>query len=141
MRDQEGERRVIGWASRILNWLEENYHPHKQEFLALKFVVSKFYDYQCDNHFEVWTDNNLPPSPTTTYVFSSAKLEAAHQRCVATLISPSHSIVVVRISVLTFSPCCVTEISQQSDIVQAVFQVVPASVTLVQILNVAVGSS
>jgi hypothetical protein len=44
--EQQGEKRVICYASRGLTKAEENYPPHKLELLVLKWVVAdKFKDY------------------------------------------------------------------------------------------------
>ena len=67
---------------------EWRYHSNKQEFLALKWVVTEqFHEYLSPygknrNEFVVWMDNN-----PLTYIFSSANLDAAGQRWVAQLAS------------------------------------------------------
>ena len=69
------------------------YHSNKQEFLALKWVVTeRFHEYLLPygknrNEFVVCTDNNQ-----LTYIFSSANLDAAGQRWVACLASYSFSL-------------------------------------------------
>ena len=71
-----------------MNETEQRYHSNKQEFLALKWAVTKqFNEYLSPygknrNEFVVQTDNNL-----LTYIFSSANLDAAGQRWVAQLAS------------------------------------------------------
>ncbi len=78
---QEGQKRVIAYASRCLTKSERNYPPHKLEFLALRWaVVEKFHDYQVGKKFTAYTDNNA-----LTYVLSSAKLDATRHRWVAQL--------------------------------------------------------
>lgn len=128
---------MIAYASRGLSRSEENYPVHKQEFLALKWAVTeKFYDYLYGNRFEVWTDNN-----PLTYVMSSAKLDAAGQRWIAALANFDFSISYHPGSKNTcadFLSRSVTVISQPSEVVQAVLQVIPSSVPFVQSLNVAV---
>ena len=70
--EQEGEMRVIAYASRGLSPSEKRYPAHKLEFLALKWsVVEKFHDYLYGNTFTVVTDNN-----PLTYILKSAKLDA-----------------------------------------------------------------
>jgi len=72
---QDGEIRVITYASRTLTPAEKNYHLHagKLEFLALKWAITEqFCDYLYYAHkFTVYTDNN-----PLTYVLTSAKLNA-----------------------------------------------------------------
>ena len=78
---QDGQDRVVAYASRSLKQSEKNYPAHKLEFLALKWAVcEKFHDYLYGGKFEVVTDNN-----PLTYVFSTAKLDATGQRWVAAL--------------------------------------------------------
>ena len=73
--------RVIAFASRTLSKTERNYDAHRLEFLALKWsVTERFHEYLYGGHFEVYTDNN-----PLTYVLTSAKLDAAGQRWVASL--------------------------------------------------------
>ena len=78
---QQGELKVIAYASRGLSRSESNYPAHKLEFLALKWAVSeKFHDYLYGSYFEAVTDNN-----PLTYVLSSAKLDATAHRWLASL--------------------------------------------------------
>ena len=81
---QEGEMRVISYASRTLTDAENNYHLHsgKLEFLALKWAVTdRFPDYLGHgSQFTVYTDNN-----PLTYVMTSAKLNATGMRWVTDL--------------------------------------------------------
>ena len=78
---QDGQKRVIAYASRSLNKAERNYPAHKLEFLALKWAVTeKFHDFLYGNSFTVLTDNN-----PLTYVLKTAKLDAAGHRWVAEL--------------------------------------------------------
>jgi hypothetical protein len=87
--EQDGMKRVIGYASRGLNKAEKNYPAHKLEFLALKWAVTeKFSDYLYNQTFTVMTDNN-----PLTYVLTSAKLDATGHRWVAALASYDFSIV------------------------------------------------
>ena len=71
-----------------MNETEQRYHSNKQEFLALKWVVTEqFHEYLSPygknrNEFVVRTDNN-----PLTYIFSTANLDAAGQRWVAHLTS------------------------------------------------------
>ena len=78
---QDGQDRVISYASRSLKPSEKNYPAHKLEFLALKWSVTvKFHDYLYGTNFEVFTDNN-----PLTYVFTTAKLDATGHRWLAEL--------------------------------------------------------
>ena len=73
--------RVITYASRTLSKSERKYHPHKLEFLALKWAVTeRFHEYVYGGEFEVHMDNN-----PLTYMLTSAKLDATSQRWVAGL--------------------------------------------------------
>ena len=69
-----------------MNEMEQQYHSNKQEFLALKWAVTEqFHEYltlygKNKNEFVVHTDNN-----PLTYIFSSAHLDAAGHRWVASL--------------------------------------------------------
>ena len=69
-----------------MNETEQRYHSNKQEFLALKWVVTEqFHEYLSPygknrNEFVVHTDNN-----PLTYIFSSANLDAVGQHWVARL--------------------------------------------------------
>ena len=79
--EQEGQLRVIAYASRGLTKSEVNYPAHKKEFLALKWsVTDKFHDYLYGGKFTVVTDNN-----PLTYVLSTAKLDATGYRWLAAL--------------------------------------------------------
>ncbi|RXN02811.1 Retrovirus-related Pol polyprotein from transposon 412 [Labeo rohita] len=79
--EQEGQLRVIGYASRGLSRSESRYPTHKLEFLALKWsVTEKFSDYLYGNHFTVVTDSN-----PLTYILTSAKLDATSYRWLAAL--------------------------------------------------------
>lgn len=79
--NQEGQNRVIAYASRGLSKSEKNYPAHKLEFLALKWsVCDKFHDYLYGHSFGVLTDNN-----PLTYVLTSANLDATGHRWLAAL--------------------------------------------------------
>lgn len=79
--EQEGHLRVIAFASRGLSNCERRYPTHKLEFLALKWAITdKFYDYLYGAEFVVMTDNN-----PLTYILTSAKLDAAGHRWLASL--------------------------------------------------------
>ena len=77
----------------MMNETEQRYHSNKQEFLALKWVVTEqFHEYLSPygknrNEFVVRTDNN-----PLTYIFSSANLDAAGQHWVACLTSYNFSL-------------------------------------------------
>ena len=76
-----------------MNETEQRYHSNKQEFLALKWVVTEqFHEYLSPygknrNEFVVRTNNN-----PLTYIFSSANLDAAGQCWVACLASYNFSL-------------------------------------------------
>ena len=73
---QDGQKRVIAYASRSLSKSERNYPVHKLEFLALKWAVTdKFHEYLYSSEFQVYTDNN-----PLTYVLTTAKLARAPGR-------------------------------------------------------------
>ena len=80
---QEGQPRVIAYASRGLKPSEVNYSTHKLEFLALKWAITdKFHDYLYGQRFEVYTDNN-----PLTYVLTSARLDATGHRWLSKIAS------------------------------------------------------
>ena len=80
---QDGQEKVIAYASRGLRNSERHYPAHKLEFLCLKWsVTEKFHDYLYGNQFEVRTDNN-----PLTYVLTSVKLDATSHRWLASLSS------------------------------------------------------
>ena len=89
----DGWYHPIAYASCVMNETEQRYHSNKQEFLALKWVVTEqFHEYLSPygknrNEFVVRTDNN-----PLTYIFSSANLDAAGQRWVARLASYNFSL-------------------------------------------------
>ena len=89
----DGWYHPIAYASCVVNETKQRYHSNKQEFLALKWVVTEqFHEYLSPygknrNEFVVRTDNNL-----LTYIFSSANLDAAGQRWVARLTSYNFSL-------------------------------------------------
>ena len=86
---QEGQKRVIVYASWILSRSERNYPVHKLEFLALKWAITdKFHEYLYGSEFQVYTDNNL-----LTYVLTMAKLDATGHRWVAALSNYTFSII------------------------------------------------
>ena len=79
--EQQGQRRVIAYASRGLSPCEARYPAHKLEFLALKWVVTeKFQDYLYGSSFLAVTDSN-----PLTYILTSAKLDATSYRWLAAL--------------------------------------------------------
>ena len=89
----DGRYHPIAYASRVMNKTKQRYHSNKQEFLALKWVVTEqFHEYLSPygknrNEFVVRTDNN-----PLTYIFSSANLDAAGQCWVARLASYNFSL-------------------------------------------------
>lgn len=82
--DQDGQRKVIAYASRRLRPSEKNprnYSSMKLELLALKWAVTeKFRTYLLGSKFEVFTDNN-----PLKYLQTTAKLGALEQRWAAQL--------------------------------------------------------
>ena len=85
---QDGQKRVIAYASRSLSKSERNYPVHKLEFLALKWAITdKFHEYLYGSEFQVFTDNN-----PLTYVLTTAKLDATGHRWVAALSNYTFSI-------------------------------------------------
>ncbi|KAF7641989.1 hypothetical protein LDENG_00266760 [Lucifuga dentata] len=79
--EQDGQLRVIAYASRGLSNCEHRYPTHKLEFLALKWAITDtFSDYLYGVQFTVMTDNN-----PLTYVLTSAKLDATGHRWLAAL--------------------------------------------------------
>lgn len=85
---QDGQTKVIAYASRGLSKCERRYPTHKLEFLALKWAITdKLSDYLYGAEFTVVTDNN-----PLTYVLSSAKLDAAGHRWLAALSNFNFSI-------------------------------------------------
>lgn len=79
--EQQGQRRVVAYASRGLSKCESRYPAHKLEFLALKWAVTeKFQDYLCGSPFLAVTDSN-----PLTYILTSAKLDATSYRWLAAL--------------------------------------------------------
>ena len=89
----DGWYHSITYASRVMNETKQGYHSNKQEFLALKWVVTEqFHEYLSPygknrNEFVVHTDNN-----PLTYIFSSANLDATGQHWVARLASYNFSL-------------------------------------------------
>uniref|UniRef100_A0A669DMH2 Gypsy retrotransposon integrase-like protein 1 n=1 Tax=Oreochromis niloticus TaxID=8128 RepID=A0A669DMH2_ORENI len=87
---QEGQERVIAYASRNLHHTERNdanYSSFKLELLALKWAVTqKFKDYLTGARFVVYTDNN-PVAHLQT-----ARLGTVEQRWVAQLASFDYEI-------------------------------------------------
>ena len=87
-KQSDGRYHPITYASCIMTETEQRYHSNKQEFLALKWAVTKqFHEYLSPygknrNEFVVRMDNN-----PLTYIFCSANLDAAGQRWVAQLAS------------------------------------------------------
>ena len=78
---QNGQLKVIAYASRTLNKAESHYEVHKIEFLALKWAVTeRFQDYLYGARFTIYTDNN-----PLTFVLTSAHLDATGHRWVAAL--------------------------------------------------------
>lgn len=81
---QEGNLRVIAYASRCLRGSERNdanYSSMKLELAGLKWAITeKFRDFLLGSHFTVYTDNN-----PLCYVMTTAKLGATEQRWVAQL--------------------------------------------------------
>ena len=86
---QEGQKRVIGYASQSLSRSERNYPVHKLKFLALKWAITdKFHEYLYGSEFQVYMDNN-----PLTYVLNMAKLDVTGHRWVTALSSYTFSII------------------------------------------------
>ena len=86
---QDGQKRVLAYASRSLSKSERNYLVHKLEFLALKWaIIDKFHEYLYGKEFQVYTDNN-----PLAYVLTTGKLDAAGHRWVAALSNYTFSII------------------------------------------------
>ena len=86
--NQDGQRRVIAYASRSLSPSERNYPAHKLEFLALKWAITdKFHEYLYGADFQAFTDNN-----PLTYILTTAKLDATGHRWIAALSNYTFSI-------------------------------------------------
>ena len=89
----DGRYHSIAYASHVMNKTQQRYHSNKQEFLALKWVVTEqFHGYLSPygknrNEFLIHTDNN-----PLTYIFSSANLDNAGQHWVAHLASYNFSL-------------------------------------------------
>ena len=85
-KQDDGRYHPVAYASCTMNETEQWYHSNKQEFLALKWAVTEqFHEYltlygKNRKEFVVCTDNN-----PLTYIFSSAHLNAAGHRWVASL--------------------------------------------------------
>ena len=85
-KQDDGRYHPVAYASQTMNETEQQYHSNKQEFLALKWAVTEqFHEYltpygKNKNEFVVRTNNN-----PLTYIFSSAHLDAAGHRWVASL--------------------------------------------------------
>ena len=78
---QDGQKKVVAYASRSLSKSEKNYSAYKLEYLALKWsITEKFSDYLLGKPFTVLTDNN-----PLTYILTSAKLDATGQRWASAL--------------------------------------------------------
>lgn len=79
--EQDGQLKVIAYASRGLSRSEARYPAHKLEFLSLKWAVTeKFNDYLYGNQFTVVTDSN-----PLTYLLTSAKLDSTSYRWLSAL--------------------------------------------------------
>lgn len=86
--EQDGQMKVITYASRGLSNCERRYPTHKLEVLSLKWAITdKFADYLYGVEFNVLTDNN-----PLTYVLTSAKLDASGHRWLADLSNFNFSI-------------------------------------------------
>ena len=78
---QNGEDKVVSYASSSLKPAEKNYLAHKLEILALKLAVTdKYHYYLYESKFKAVTDNN-----PLTYVLTSAELDATGQIWVAAM--------------------------------------------------------
>lgn len=79
--EQEGQMRVIAFASRGLSKSGSRYLAHKLEFLVLKWAVTKkCFDYLYGSFFIVVADSN-----PLTYILTTAKLDAKSYRWLSAL--------------------------------------------------------
>lgn len=86
--EQDGQSRVIAYASRGLSCSEARYPAHKLEFLASKWAITeKFHHYLYGNTFTVITDNN-----PLRYILTTAKLDTTSYRWLAALSTYSFDI-------------------------------------------------
>ena len=85
-KQDDGCYHPVAYVSQTMSETEQRYHSNKQEFLTLKWAVTEqFHEYltpygKNQKEFVVRTDNN-----PLTYIFSSAHLDAAGHRWVASL--------------------------------------------------------
>ena len=85
-KQDDGRYHPVAYASRTMSETKQRYHSNKQELFALKWAVTEqFYEYLTPygknrNEFVVHMDNN-----PLTYIFSSAHLDVAGHRWVASL--------------------------------------------------------
>ena len=80
-KQDDGNTRVIAYASRTLSKSEKNYYAYKLEFLALKWAITdRFCEYFYGGNFEVFNDKN-----PLTYLLTTAELDAMGQKWVASL--------------------------------------------------------
>ena len=92
-KQDDGRYHPVAYASQTMNETKQQFHSNKQEFLALKLAVTEqFYEYLTPygknrNEFVVCMDNN-----PLTYIFSSAHLDAAGHRWVASLANYNFSL-------------------------------------------------
>ena len=92
-KQDDGRYHPVAYASRTMSKTKQRYHSNKQEFLALKWAVTEqFHEYltpygKNKNEFVVCTDNN-----PLTYIFSSAHLDEAGHRWVASLANYNFSL-------------------------------------------------
>ena len=92
-KQDDGRYHPVVYASQTMNETEQWYHSNKQEFLELKWAVTEqFHEYltlygKNKNEFVVCTDNN-----PLTYIFTSAHLDAAGHRWVASLANYNFSL-------------------------------------------------
>lgn len=85
---EDGESRVVAYASRGLSFSEARYPAHKLEFLTLKWAITeKFYDYSYGNTFTVVPGNN-----PLRYTLTTSKLDATSYRWLAALSTLSFDI-------------------------------------------------
>ena len=93
---QDGQKKVIVYASRSLPKSKRNYPVHKLEFLALKWAITdKFHEYLYGSEFQVYTDSN-----PLTYVLTMTKLDATGHRLVAALSNYTFSIIYNKVRTL-----------------------------------------
>ena len=83
-----GQYHPVAYASQSLTIHKHNYHPSKQEFLALKWAIAEqFQEYLCWKPFVVKNDNN-----PLTYILTTPNLDTTWHHWVESLAGFTFSI-------------------------------------------------